>query len=352
MLPCGTYSENYKQDKAFVRTRLQWGLLLAFLVLLAFVPVFVPEEWIGALCLIGILTIAVLGLQILVGYCGQINLGQSSFMGVGGLLGCLAAMRLGLSVEPSLIIGGLAAACYGLIFAIPAVRVKGMYLALTTLAAQFVFHFVFTRIPREFFLGNWGGFPVASPKLLTGTVLASAASMYYLIICCAVIFTFFAVNITRSRLGRAFMAVRDNEVAAGVMGINVAFYKFLAFAICAFFAGVAGVLWGFYMRFVNVEQFTLFHSIWMLGMIIVGGMGSVLGAILGTVFLRAIQEAISVIGPELVEAFPRLDVGLVFASMYFILGLVIILFLIFEPRGLAHRWRLFQRFYRLWPYPY
>lgn len=352
MLPCGVFAESYEKDKALIRTRWQWCWLIGFLVLLALLPAILSEALLGPISLLGIFLIAVVGLQILTGYCGQVNLGQSSFMGVGGLMGCLAAMRLGLSIVPSLIIGGLAGAVYGLIFAIPAIRVKGFYLSLTTLVAQFVFTFIFTRVPREFFLGTYGGFPVDSPSLITGQTLTSPRSIYYLIAITAVIFIFFALNITRSRLGRAFMAIRDNETAAAVMGINVVFYKLMAFVICAFFAGVAGVLWGFYMRYVNVEQFTLWHSIWMLGMLIVGGTGSILGAIMGTVFLRAIQEGVNILGPELALALPSIGGAIVFASMNLIIGLIVILFLIFEPRGLAHRWRLLFRFYRLWPFPY
>jgi branched-chain amino acid transport system permease protein len=352
MLPSGTFPEKYEQDKAIIRTRLQWGLFLGFLVLLAFVPVLVSDATLGMLSLMGIFMVVVLGLQILVGYCGQINLGQSSFMGVGGLMGCLAAMRLNLPVEAALIIGGLAGAVYGLIFAIPAIRVKGFYLALTTMAAQLIFHFIFTRVPKEFFLGTYGGFPVASPTLLTGMQLTSPGSMYYLVLVVVAVSVFVATNITRSRLGRAFMAIRDNEVAAQVMGINIVLYKFLAFVICAFFAGVAGVLWGYYMRFVGVDQFTLVQSVFMLGMLIVGGLGSILGAILGTAFLRTLQEIVNAVGPSLAMAIPQLGAGIIFALMNVMVGLVIILFLVFEPRGLAHRWRILQRFYRLWPFPY
>ncbi len=352
MLPSGTFPENYEQDKAIIRTRLQWGLFVSFLVLLGFVPVLVSDATLGILSLMGIFMVAVIGLQILVGYCGQINLGQSSFMGVGGLLGCLVAVRLNLPVEAALIIGGLAGAVYGLIFAVPAIRVKGYYLALTTMAAQLIFHFIFTRVPQEVYLGTYGGFPVTPPKLITGAQLTSPASMYYLILVVLAVLVFVATNITRSKLGRAFMAIRDNDVAAQVMGINIVLYKFLAFFICTFFAGIAGVLWGYYSRYVSVEQFTLVQSVFMLGMLIVGGLGSILGAILGTIFLRTLQEIVNAIGPTLALVVPQLGAGIIFALMNVMVGLIIILFLIFEPRGLAHRWRIFQRFYRLWPFPY
>jgi len=183
MLPSGVFSENYEQDKAILRTRLRWSWFFILLLLLALGPLIIPEAYLGALCLMSIFLIAVLGLQILVGYCGQINLGQSSFMGVGGIIGCWAAMKFNLSIEPTLIIGGLASAVYGLIFALPAIRLKGYYLALTTLAAQFIFHFVFTRVPSDFFFGTYGGFPVKSLSLLTGTTLNSPNSIYFYFLC-------------------------------------------------------------------------------------------------------------------------------------------------------------------------
>lgn len=201
-------------------------------------------------------------------------------------------------------------------------------------------------------MGTYGGFPVDSPTLLVGIQLTSPASMYYLVMAVVAISVFVALNIVRSKVGRAFMAIRDNDVAAQVMGVNIVLYKFLAFVICAFFAGVAGVLWGYNMRYIGVEQFTLVHSVFMLGMLIVGGLGSILGAILGAIFLRTLQEIVNAIGPSLAMLVPHIGTGIIFALMNIFVGLTIIIFLIFEPRGLAHRWRIFQRFYRLWPYPY
>jgi len=352
MLPSGTITEKYEQDKAIIRTRLQWGLFAGLFILLFALPFFMPLGWLGALNLACIYLIAVLGLQIITGYCGQINIAQSAFMGVGGLLGATAATRLNLPFEAAIIIGGLAATVYGVIFALPAIRVKGFYLAVTTLAAQFIFEFIFVHIPPEFFGGLHGGLHVGEIRLLTGTTISSHTELYYLIMGITVLFTFFAVSITRSKLGRAFMAIRDNDIAAQVMGINISFYKFVAFAISSFFAGVSGVLLAYYMRWTNVEQFSLFLSVWMLGMLIVGGLGSILGAIIGTITLRILQEFASTLGTKLAMVVPSLGAAVWFPLMNLLIGLVIIIVLIYEPRGLAHRWRLFQRFYRLWPFPY
>lgn len=352
MLPAGLMNETYSQDKALIRTKFRWCLFLSFLALLVIMPFLAPKAWLGALTLTFIYVIAVLGLQIVVGFCGQINLGQSAFMGVGGILGCLAATKYHVPFEFSLIIGGLASTVFGLLFSLPAMRVKGFYLALTTLAAQFAFDFVFVRIPPEFFGGVYGGLHVDKITFITGTTVTSHRGMYYVMMVITVIFTFFAVNIYRSRLGKAFMAIRDNDIAASVMGVNITYYKFLGFVISAFFGGVAGVLMGFYMGWTNVEQFSLFLSIWMLGMIIVGGVGSVLGAILGTVVLRVLQEGVNELGPFLAEVFPSLGSAVWFPMMNLVIGVIIVLVLIFEPRGLAHRWRIIHRFYRLWPFPY
>jgi len=352
MLPAGTFSETYEQDKAFIRTRLQWGLFVFFLGLVFTLPLFVPSTMLGMVNLMGIFMVAAFGLQIVTGYAGLINLGQSALMGVGGFTGCLASMTLNTPIWLSLIIGALAACVYGLIFAIPAVRIKGFYLAVTTLAAQLIFAFIGNRIPREWFLGTSGGFRVTSPSFM-GIQVSSEASYYYLIFSMVLLIGFFTFSIGRSRLGRAFMAVRDNDIAAEVMGVNIVRYKFLAFAICAAFAGIAGVLMGYYMRWVSVDSFTLWHSIWIVGMVIIGGLGrGVLGVVLGTIFLRGIQEIVSTVGPGLVVAFPQLGAGFLFSSMNFVIGVTIVVFLVFQPRGLAHRWELFKNSYRIWPFPY
>eukprot|EP01031_Cornospumella_fuschlensis_P016740 gene16740-20474_t len=161
-----------------------------------------------------------------------------------------------------------------------------------------------------------------------------------------------AYGVARSRHGRIFAAVRDDDVASGMMGINVVRTKVLAFLLGAFYAGIGGGLWAYYVRFVAIDQFTLIHSIWFIAMIIVGGMGSVTGALIGVFVIRTAQETITIVGPSLVENFSFLSGDVVFAVMNIFLGGVIAAFLIFEPRGLMHRWNIVKRSYRMWPYPY
>jgi len=349
MLPSGTYAESYGQDKGLMRTKTQLGWLIFLFVLLGVLPLIIPAAWVTFFCLMFIYLIAVLGLQIVTGYCGQVNLGQAAFMGVGGLIGCAVAMKSNLPFEAALIIGGLAAATYGLIFALPAVRVKGFYLCLTTIAAQFIFLFIMTHIPEEFFGGEFGAVRVEKITTAWGMTITSDAGRYYVIMITLVILTLVAVNITRSRLGRAFMAVRDNEVAAEVMGINITYYKFLAFAISSFYAGIAGVLLGYYMSWCAYEQFTLWHSIWMVGMLIVGGMGSISGAIFGTAILRLLQEGANVLGPQLMGA---MGAHVAYPLMSLAIGVAVILVLIYQPRGLSHGLRRLMTHFRLWPFPY
>lgn len=349
MQPCGTFNESYEQDKAVVRTRLQWGLLVLFLIVLFLVPQFISKAYLPMVNVIGIYIIAAVGLQIVMGYCGQINLGQSAFMGVGAFVCAMLSGKFGLPLWLCIIGGGLGATAYGAVFALPAVRVKGFYLALTTIAAQAIFTFILMRLPESWF-GGVSGLTIKAGRL-GGTVFNTMDNLYYLIMVCGVLLVFFAQNIVRSRLGRAFTAIRDNDLAAGMMGVNVFRYKVIAFCVCAFYAGIAGSLWAFYVRAINVETFTLWLSIWFAGMIIVGGQGSILGAILGAVFLRGMEEGMSLFSASLGTVWPQITT-LIFPLTNVVIGIVIILFLVFEPRGLAHRWELTKRFYRLWPFPY
>ena len=176
--------------------------------------------------------------------------------------------------------------------------------------------------------------------------------MYYLCLVVAMIMIAGGYGIARSRHGRIFAAVRDDDVASGMMGIDVVRTKALAFLVGAFYAGIGGGLWAYYIRFVAIDQFTLIHSIWFIAMIIVGGMGSITGALIGVFVIRMAQESITSMGPALVERIPFLGGDLVFAAMNIFLGGIIAGFLIFEPRGLMHRWNIAKQSYRMWPYAY
>ncbi len=347
MLPCGTYPRKYEEDKAIIRTRLQWLLFVLFLILLFTAPLFLPTRYVSMLNVTAIVLIAVVGLQLTIGYCGQVNLGQSAFVGMGAYVTGAVASHFHLPFWLALPIGAIAAALFGAIFGLPAVRVKGFYLALTTLAATFIFGFAMKRVP-----GFGGEAGMAVPAAALGDIrFVTPFKFYYLAMTVAVVMVFFAYSLVRSRVGRAFTAIRDNDNAAEILGINVFYYKTIAFLIGALFAGVAGGLWAYNVRYVEVVQFTLFESLWYVGMLIVGGMGSILGAIFGTVVLRALEELIVYAAPIVAEAFPEFG-GNIFAGMNIVLGAAIMVMLIFEPRGLVHRWNILKASYRLWPFPY
>ena len=239
---------------------------------------------------------------------------------------------------------------FGLIFGLAAVRIKGFYLALTTIAAQILFHFMVLNLPAAW-MGGSNGITV-EPARLFGWALDTDAAVYYLCLVVACIMIAGAYGVARSRHGRIFAAVRDDDVASGMMGIDVVRTKALAFLLGAFYAGIGGGLWAYYVRFVSIDQFTLIHSIWFIAMMIVGGLGSIVGAVVGTVLIRAIQETITSVGPDLVQMMPGLGSDIIFASMNVFLGLVIVLFLLLEPKGLMHRWSILKMNYRLWPFPH
>ncbi len=349
-LPSGTRNYTYAQDMAILRTKTHWVLLIGFLVLLFAAPGYLGNYWLGVANLIGITLIAATGLNILIGYCGQLSIGHAGFIAVGAYTAAILTNRLELPFLVGLIGAGFTAGFIGLIFGIPSVRVKGFYLAITTIAAQFIIIWV---------INHWsavtGGFigikvPYAS---IGGFVFQSEASQFYLIMSIAILATFFAKNIARTRVGRAFIAIRDNDLAAEVMGINLFYYKLLAFFIGCFLAGIAGALLAHWIGFVNAEQFSLVESILYIGMIIIGGLGTTLGPILGVVFIRLLQQILTVeFVPFLERTFTALPSGFATGVTPMLFGLAIVLFLILEPRGLAHRWMLFKSAYRLWPFSY
>lgn len=350
MRPCGTFDESYAEDMAIVRTRLQWLLLIGGLALLLALPLFVPGRWLNLLNLMGISLVAVHGLNILTGYCGQISLGQAAFMAVGAYTSGILTAKLGWSFWAALPCSALSAGIVGLIFGLPSLRVKGFYLAMATLAAQFIIPALISN-PLEGITGGVHSLRVPPPKI--GDIsCTSAQSMFYIIIPIAVLMTFFAKNLVRTGVGRAFIAIRDNDLAAEVQGVNVFAYKLLAFFICSVFAGVAGSLWAHWMRALNPDHFTLMDSIWYAGMMIVGGMGSTAGAVFGVGFLRLLDELTKESVMWLSGIFVAWGAFLQAALGPIVYGLVIVLFIVFEPRGLAHRWEIFKASYRLRPFAY
>jgi branched-chain amino acid transport system permease protein len=348
-LPSGTRNYTYAQDMAILRTKTHWALFIAFMALLLAAPLYLGGYWLGVANLIGITLIAATGLNLLTGYCGQLSIGHAGFIAVGAYTSAVLTNRFELPSLAGLLGAGLMAGFIGLIFGLPSVRVKGFYLAITTIAAQFIIIWV---------INHWsltGGFvgikvPYAS---IAGFEFRSETSQFYLIISITALCIFFAKNLTRTKVGRAFIAIRDNDLSAEVMGINLLYYKLLAFFIGCFMAGIAGSLLAHWIGYLNAEQFSLTESILYIGMIIIGGLGTVIGPILGVVFIRLLQQILTVLFvPFLETTVTALPSGFATGVTPMLFGLVIILFLILEPRGLAHRWALLKSAYRLWPFSY
>jgi branched-chain amino acid transport system permease protein len=334
---------------AIFRTRTHWVFLLAFLILLFTMPVYSSERIITMVTIMGITIISVLGLNILTGYCGQISLGHAGFMAVGGYVSAILTAKLGWPFWVALPCAGLGAGVAGIVFGLPSLKIKGFYLIMATVAA----HFIIIWIILQFYgvTGGADGMSVSRPEI-GGLVLKSKASYFYLVMIITCISVYFAKNIVRTRAGRAFIAIRDNDLAAEVMGVNLWAYKLMAFFIGCVYAGVSGALLVHYYAFTSTDIFPFMNSVWYLGMLIVGGMGSMTGVIFGVVSLKLLDELVTIFGPMLAAIFPAIAAQAAASLALIMRGLVIILFLIFEPRGLVHRWELVKAYYRRWPFSY
>jgi branched-chain amino acid transport system permease protein len=340
----GAVQESYAQDLAIFRTKLHWGALFAFLLFLFTCPLFFSDRMLTIMTMIGIAVISVHGLNILTGYCGQISIGHAGFMAVGGYASAILCAKLGFPFWIALPCGALTAGIAGLIFGLPSLKIKGFYLIMATIAAQFII--IWTIIQLRSITGGPDGLSVPKPAI-GSIVLSSKANYFYLVMAFTCLATLLAKNIVRTRTGRAFIAIRDNDLAAEVMGISLWSYKLQAFFIGCVYAGVAGSLLIHYYSFASIDQFPFMDSVWYLGMLIVGGMGSTTGAIMGAVALRLLDELITMVGPILSAAVaPQAAASLALISH----GLIIIIFLIFEPRGLHHRWEMIKAYFRLWPF--
>ena len=353
-LPSGIYNTSYRQDMAIARTRVQKRLLAGLLLLMFMLPILGASAYLLNLaCSLYITMIAVEGLNILTGYCGQISLAQAAFVGVGAYSSAILCGRFGFPFWISILCAGLVTGGIGLIFGLPALRLKGFYLAISTLAAQFILLWLFVHL--RFLTGGTDSLSVPCPKL--GSIeFSSVESIYYLSFVVLIIMTFIAKNIARTKTGRAFVAIRDDDLAAEVMGINLFKYKLLSFFIASFFAGVAGSLYSVWLGNIHPENFLLMSSIWYLGMIVVGGMGSAVGPIFGVMFIMILEEILQIVSPAIAESLPFLGGGaglLSFANLSeMMFGLIILAFLVLEPRGIVHRWEIFKTSYRMWPFSY
>jgi branched-chain amino acid transport system permease protein len=349
--PCGNYKEHYTQELALFETDFgRFWAIVGIAFLFGVVPFISSPYLLYVINTTGIAAIAALGLNILIGFTGQISLGHGAFFGVGAYAGAVLATAGGLPFWIAVPGAGLITALVGMIFGIPSGRLKGLYLTIATLAGQFII---------EYILVHWDSvtkgtmgimLPMAS---VFGFEINTDLRFFYVIFLSLSAVTLAASNLMRTRYGRAFIAIRDNDRAAEGMGIPIFFYKLLSFAVSSFYAGVAGALWAYYMRSISTEPFTLGLSVEYIAMVIIGGLGSIPGSIFGAVFITGLNEGLRFATDAMMNLSSLSGYGLNMASLReFAFGLAIVLFILFEPKGLAELWRIVRSTFRLWPFSY
>jgi branched-chain amino acid transport system permease protein len=372
--PAGDFDRTYQQDMSVLRKRWQYTVLAIMLVALFGLPAYASESTVSLANRICIFIIAVQGLNILTGYTGQISLGQAAFMTVGGYTSALLMSLWGWNYFLALPAAALVAGLVGLLFGLPSLRVKGFYLVMATLAAQFIIPWTTRNIWKDVLDGAQGlnvpvpeiSLPLIKGQCLVGTLAETDAGaciyrfstptqFIHISLIVLVITTIVAHNISRTRFGRALISVRDNDLAAELLGINLFRYKLRAFFLASVFAGLAGSLLAHNLRHINSQTIGLNNSITMLGMLIVGGMGTSVGPFFGVAFFLLLEEFTVWLTPFAIGLIESgvlpLDEASVGASLRpLVFGLTLALFLIFEPRGLAHRWKLIKASWRLRPF--
>lgn len=347
----GIYHRSYRRDLALRHTRAEYFRLGLLVVAMVATPYLIGNYWLSILNTILIAVIGAVGLNILVGFTGQISLGQGGFLAVGAFTSALLYSRLDVPAPLSIAAAVLMTAAVGALFGLPALRLKGLYLAIATLASQEVIVFVARRWE---FLRD-GSAPLSVERLHVGPLQVTRElfewQWYWILLVCAVLSVLAARNLFRCSLGRSFMAVRDQDIAASAIGVNLTRAKVTAFAVSSGFVGLAGALSAHYTETVTWESFTLEVSILYLAMIIVGGLGSVAGSAYGAFFMMLVpvllNEGLPVLSggiPQIVDRLPAIENA--------VFGLVIILFLLFEPRGLDRIWQRVKDYIRFWPFRY
>ncbi len=354
-LPCGVYHQNYREEQAFWRTNFVRGkMVLLALTAVFFVP-FVLTDYLSEFILLIYWSLGALGVQLLIGFCGQLTLGHAAFLAVGAYTSFLmmtipwpqAMFDMGAVYPTVLLASGILAGIWCVIFGLPSARVKGFYLILTTMAAQF--------ITVDFFIAKYvsqiGGrqqdLTLSSDLIRIGPwTIDSKKDIYYFGVMLCVLLVFAVANLLRSKAGRAWVAIRDNDIAAESMGINIISYKLLAFFVSGFIGGISGAFWGAARNIISVEDFTFGKSLWLVGIILIGGVGSLHGVFFGALFmvfmLWALQEIVGMIG----------GTGNIIYFKEIAFGLAICGFLLFEPNGLAYRWWQSKNYFNLWPFSY
>ncbi len=374
-LPCGTYFESYKSEQKWWRTPFIKGKMI-FMLLFLFVlfPLaiqreLISTEWLTVAYTISYYVLAGLGVQLLIGYCGQITLGHSALLAVGAYTSALMILHFpwpeflktaGLAYPISVLFAAIVAGLTSVVFGLPSARVKGFYLIMTTMAQQFVIvDFVITQYVSQIG-GRAQAFPVPPGTVQIGPwVIDNDMKVYYLSVILVCLCLLAMGNLLRSKLGRAWVAIRDNDIAAETMGVNIFQYKLLAFFVAGFFGGIAGAFWITATYYVSPESFTWGFSLLLVGIILIGGVGNIQGLVFGSAFVVLVFKLLEIgsftLGATLSDSWPQMESFLLTKYTFLkdsAFGLAIILFLIYEPNGLAYRYWQLKNYFNLWPFSY
>jgi branched-chain amino acid transport system permease protein len=361
-LPCGEYHQNYREDHAWWQTKFIKGKMILLMIGLFWgIPYVADSYWISVCNQVGYTVLGALGVQLLIGFCGQVTLGHAAFLAVGAYTSTLLILEfpwpkvfldLGLAYPISILAAAVVAGIWSVLFGLPSARVKGFYLILTTMAAQFItVDFIITQYVSQ--IGGRGqafSLPLGTIKI-GPWVIDSDLKIYYMMLVLVILLVAAVVNLLRSRVGRAWVAIRDNDISAEVMGINVVQYKLFAFFVAGFIGGVAGAFWISNLAAISPEHFPWFWSLWLVGVILIGGVGSVHGTIFGSIFMVVVMELLQMAVIPLASSYPKLLMDFLFIKEA-AFGLAICAFMIFEPNGLSYRWWQAKNYFNLWPFSY
>ena len=363
-LPCGDYHQSYMEDHAWFQTKFIKGkMILMGLFLFVFIPLVSDSYWLSVFNTVGYTILGALGVQLLIGFCGQVTLGHAAFLAVGAYTSTLLILEFpwpkllidwGLAYPVSIVMAAIVAGIWSVLFGLPSAKVKGFYLILTTMAAQFItVDFIITQYVAQ--IGGRGmAFSLPPGTIKVGPwIIDTDLKVYYMMIVLVIICVIGLANLLRSKAGRAWVAIRDNDISAEVMGINIVQFKLLAFFVAGFIGGIAGAFWISNLAAISPEHFPWFVSLWLVGVILIGGVGSIHGAIFGSLFMVVVMEILQLI----IMQFADTAIGEKFMMDFLFVkeaafGLAICAFMIFEPNGLAYRWWQIKNYFNLWPFSY
>ena len=350
--PSGVYHQTYAASHAWWQSNFVRAKIALLVVFVATLPLYASLYVVSVANIVLYTMLSALGVQLLTGYCGQITLGHAAFIAVGAYVTAMGVLFWGLPYPVAAILGCLLAGLWSVVFGLPSARIKGFYQIMTTMAAQFItVDFIITHYVSR--VGGREHYFSLPPGTITigGWPVDSEIKVYYL--AAALTFVCFAAlaNLLRTKVGRAWIAIRDNDIAAEAMGVNVVAYKLLAFFAAGVLAGVAGAVWIPSLLFVSPEHFQLSWSLWIVGVILIGGVGSLHGVAFGAIFVTVILELLKLAVIPLAEFYPALTERFLYVKEA-AFGLAIVLFLLYEPRGLAYRWQQLKNYFNLWPFAY